>query len=116
MILRAWSFTSGAALQTQKKLQAFIEMSDCWWPTRPPTGLEAFCLFLVVRSFAAAFAPISDCDEVYNYWEPAHMMLEGYGFQTWEYRQDIFRIRVYDSSQICFSVTNVPYKPVPNMR
>jgi alpha-1,2-mannosyltransferase len=29
---------------------------------------------------------ISDCDEVFNYWEPMHFMLYGTGLQTWEYR------------------------------
>ncbi|KAI6178863.1 Alg9 mannosyltransferase domain containing protein [Aphelenchoides besseyi] len=28
---------------------------------------------------------ILDCDEVYNYWEPLHLLLFGRGFQTWEY-------------------------------
>lgn len=34
---------------------------------------------------AAYYAPIQDCDEVYNYWEPTHYLTEGYGLQTWEY-------------------------------
>jgi alpha-1,2-mannosyltransferase len=29
---------------------------------------------------------VSDCDETFNYWEPSHYMLYGWGFQTWEYR------------------------------
>ena len=33
-------------------------------------------------------APIQDCDEVYNYWEPAHYLTHGYGRQTWEYSPD----------------------------
>lgn len=28
---------------------------------------------------------LKDCDEVFNYWEPAHYIQFGYGFQTWEY-------------------------------
>uniref|UniRef100_A0A915E6S3 Mannosyltransferase n=1 Tax=Ditylenchus dipsaci TaxID=166011 RepID=A0A915E6S3_9BILA len=31
------------------------------------------------------WAIITDCDEVYNYWEPLHLLLFGRGFQTWEY-------------------------------
>jgi alpha-1,2-mannosyltransferase len=34
---------------------------------------------------AALYAPIQDCDEVYNYWEPTHYLTHGYGLQTWEY-------------------------------
>ncbi|OZC07174.1 plasmid Maintenance Protein [Onchocerca flexuosa] len=37
---------------------------------------------------------ISDCDEVYNYWEPLHLFLYGTGFQTWEY-SPIYAIRSY---------------------
>lgn len=33
----------------------------------------------------AVFAPIQDCDETFNYWEPAHYLSHGYGLQTWEY-------------------------------
>lgn len=34
------------------------------------------------RIVAALTCPISDCDESYNYWEPAHFLLEGSGFQV----------------------------------
>jgi alpha-1,2-mannosyltransferase len=34
---------------------------------------------------AASFAPIQDCDETFNYWEPTHYLSHGYGLQTWEY-------------------------------
>lgn len=37
---------------------------------------------------AALFAPIQDCDETFNYWEPAHYLSHGYGLQTWEYSPD----------------------------
>jgi alpha-1,2-mannosyltransferase len=37
---------------------------------------------------AAAFAPIQDCDETFNYWEPTHYISHGYGLQTWEYSPD----------------------------
>ncbi|THH03959.1 hypothetical protein EW145_g5876 [Phellinidium pouzarii] len=30
------------------------------------------------------YSNISDCDEVYNFWEPLHYLYKGYGFQTWE--------------------------------
>jgi len=30
-------------------------------------------------------APIQDCDETFNYWEPLHYLNHKYGLQTWEY-------------------------------
>ncbi|KAI1775388.1 glycosyltransferase family 22 protein [Hypoxylon cercidicola] len=37
---------------------------------------------------SALFAPIQDCDETFNYWEPTHYLSHGYGVQTWEYSPD----------------------------
>ena len=37
------------------------------------------------RAIGAVYAPISDCDEVFNYWEPLHFSVYGSGAQTWEY-------------------------------
>ncbi|KAL2006703.1 hypothetical protein VTN00DRAFT_9371 [Thermoascus crustaceus] len=45
----------------------------------------AFYVCLISNGLAAAYAPIQDCDEVFNYWEPAHYLDHGYGLQTWEY-------------------------------
>lgn len=45
----------------------------------------AFSLCLLSHLFAAVYAPIQDCDEVFNYWEPMHYLNHGYGLQTWEY-------------------------------
>ncbi|KAL2408536.1 Alpha-1,2-mannosyltransferase alg9 [Exophiala dermatitidis] len=41
---------------------------------------------------AALYAPIQDCDETFNYWEPLHYLTHGYGLQTWEYSPE-FGIR-----------------------
>ena len=52
-------------------------------------GLEtktAFLLLLAACLISAAYNIVHDCDEVYNYWEPLHFLLYGYGMQTWEYR------------------------------
>ncbi|KAL8926424.1 MAG: hypothetical protein Q9208_002967 [Pyrenodesmia sp. 3 TL-2023] len=55
-------------------------------PTPPPIPTIAiFYGFLAVNALAAAFAPIQDCDEVFNYWEPTHYLNRGSGLQTWEY-------------------------------
>lgn len=44
-----------------------------------------FCLFGAINVIAALYAPIQDCDETFNYWEPTHYLNHGYGLQTWEY-------------------------------
>ncbi len=44
-----------------------------------------FSLGLVVRLISARTSPISDCDEVFNYWEAVHFSLYQKGLQTWEY-------------------------------
>jgi alpha-1,2-mannosyltransferase len=52
-----------------------------------PSFLFAFICILLVRIYAAIICPviISDCDEIFNYWEPMHYLHYNYGFQTWEY-------------------------------
>ncbi|KAF2787079.1 glycosyltransferase family 22 protein [Melanomma pulvis-pyrius CBS 109.77] len=47
--------------------------------------IVAFYIFLAANIVAAAFSPIQDCDEVFNYWEPTHYLNHGHGLQTWEY-------------------------------
>lgn len=46
---------------------------------------RAFVGFALVNTLAAIYSPIQDCDEVFNFWEPAHYLDRGNGFQTWEY-------------------------------
>ncbi|VDO47882.1 unnamed protein product [Brugia timori] len=53
-----------------------------------------FSIVFSVRISAAMWSIISDCDEVYNYWEPLHLFLYGTGFQTWEY-SPVYAIRSY---------------------
>ncbi|KFA65184.1 hypothetical protein S40285_01482 [Stachybotrys chlorohalonatus IBT 40285] len=52
------------------------------YPIQP---ISAFYCFLIANLVAALFAPIQDCDETFNYWEPTHYLSHGYGLQTWEY-------------------------------
>ncbi|GAA5821166.1 hypothetical protein JCM11251_004497 [Rhodosporidiobolus azoricus] len=59
-----------------------------------PSLLVAFRLLILIRFCAAMYTGISDCDEVYNYWEPLHYLVHGKGFQTWEY-SPAFAIRSY---------------------
>ncbi|KAI8960816.1 glycosyltransferase family 22 protein [Daldinia sp. FL1419] len=47
--------------------------------------IRALGVFLIVNLISALSAPIQDCDETFNYWEPTHYLSHGYGLQTWEY-------------------------------
>ncbi|WRT69234.1 uncharacterized protein IL334_006218 [Kwoniella shivajii] len=49
-----------------------------------PNLSYAFRLLLLVRTVAAMYAVISDCDEVFNFYEPLHYFQYNTGFQTWE--------------------------------
>ena len=53
-----------------------------------------FVLFAASRLISSHFNNINDCDETFNYWEPAHFLLYGNGFQTWEYSPQ-YAIRSY---------------------
>jgi len=46
----------------------------------------ALLLLFPARLLSVYFNIVHDCDEVFNYWEPLHYLLYGYGLQTWEYR------------------------------
>jgi Alg9-like mannosyltransferase family len=50
--------------------------------------------FLAVRFFSALFNNAGDCDETFNFWEPSHYLLYGFGFQTWEYSPE-YSLRSY---------------------
>lgn len=58
------------------------------------SSLVVFLLFVGARLISARFNNINDCDETFNYWEPAHFMMFGKGFQTWEY-SPLYAIRSY---------------------
>ncbi|PWY94733.1 hypothetical protein BO94DRAFT_553616 [Aspergillus sclerotioniger CBS 115572] len=49
-------------------------------------------LCVITNGIAALYAPIQDCDEVFNFWEPTHYLGHGYGLQTWEY-SPVYSIR-----------------------
>ncbi|CAD7923858.1 unnamed protein product [Amoebophrya sp. A120] len=48
----------------------------------------------VMRILSALYAPMDDCDEVFNYWEPVHYQIFGHGLQTWEYSEQ-YALRSY---------------------
>jgi alpha-1,2-mannosyltransferase len=45
-------------------------------------------LYIICRIYLANRMPVTDCDEVYNYWEPLHFLLYKKGLQTWEYANE----------------------------
>jgi alpha-1,2-mannosyltransferase len=59
-----------------------------------PVLNQIFAVFAFAHFLSAILNPISDCDEVYNYWEPTHELMHGWGFQTWEY-SPVFALRSY---------------------
>ncbi|KAK6735536.1 hypothetical protein RB195_018628 [Necator americanus] len=64
------------------KLYVLREDLDFDWE---PSDSAVLKLLFSLRLSAALWSNISDCDEVYNYWEPLHLLLFGEGLQTWEY-------------------------------
>ncbi|VDM40942.1 unnamed protein product [Toxocara canis] len=59
-----------------------------------PAASSIFKILFSFRISAAMWSAIADCDEVYNYWEPLHLLVYGSGFQTWEY-SPLYAIRSY---------------------
>ena len=51
-------------------------------------------LYITWRVYWTLHLAISDCDEVYNYWEPLHFLLYGHGQQTWEHAHE-YALRTY---------------------
>ncbi|KAI8361137.1 Alg9-like mannosyltransferase family-domain-containing protein [Mortierella sp. GBAus27b] len=62
-----------------------------WMPFCPSFSV-AFKVLFLVRVLAATYSNISDCDEVFNYWEPMHYLQYGSGLETWEY-SPVYAIR-----------------------
>lgn len=61
------------------------EIKGLWW---------TFPLLLAVFSVSAWNMVIMDCDETFNYLDPLHNLIYGYGLQTWEY-DPRFALRPY---------------------
>ncbi|CAG9538201.1 unnamed protein product [Cercopithifilaria johnstoni] len=79
------------ALDSFSKLYIPGGQMDLEWQ---PSVSIVFKIIFSFRISAAMWSIISDCDEVYNYWEPLHLFLYGTGFQTWEY-SPLYAIRSY---------------------
>ena len=61
---------------------------NCQNPTlinrQPMLSTKLSVIYIAIRVAIANKAPITDCDEVFNYWEPVHFLFQGHGMQTWE--------------------------------
>ncbi|KAJ4006758.1 mannosyltransferase [Fusarium irregulare] len=82
----------GTAPQAQQQRQ-FVHPTASHAKKKAPSAysmqpISAFYWFFAAALVSAWFAPIQDCDETFNYWEPTHYLSHGYGLQTWEYSPD----------------------------
>ena len=50
---------------------------------RAPSVPLASAFVVLIRLLSAGTTCVGDCDETFNYWEPLHYLLYGFGFQTW---------------------------------
>lgn len=86
--------TSPARAPAFQQLAAFTLSRYRLLPGWSPNPVTAFLFLSLIRVFGALRSPISDCDETFNYWEPLHYMVHGFGLQTWEYAPR-FALRSY---------------------
>ena len=71
---------STAASSSEAMPESLIPAAQKVW--HPSISVMIYGL-MAIRVLSVALAPISDCDETFNYWEPLHYLLYGFGFQTW---------------------------------
>ncbi|KRZ83276.1 Alpha-1,2-mannosyltransferase ALG9 [Trichinella sp. T8] len=76
------------------KGESYVKLSSRALSSLPIKVMEVCKALIFLRISAALLCPIMDCDEVYNYWEPVHMLVYGSGMQTWEYSPQ-YAIRSY---------------------
>uniref|UniRef100_A0A914XWA0 Mannosyltransferase n=1 Tax=Panagrolaimus superbus TaxID=310955 RepID=A0A914XWA0_9BILA len=75
-----------AGAGTWETLRGKLFVSIPFLDTDPPMTTSFLLKMLAsIRIASAFYSVINDCDEIYNYWEPLHLLLFGRGFQTWEY-------------------------------
>ncbi|KAK1233678.1 mannosyltransferase [Marasmius sp. AFHP31] len=74
VILSSWMITGLTLHSVQRTAK----------PAWSPSFSLAFRILILVRVTGAMYSNIDDCDEVYNFWEPLHLLDQGHGFQTWE--------------------------------
>ncbi|KAG7814628.1 hypothetical protein KL924_001042 [Ogataea haglerorum] len=71
-------------------------------------SLIPILILLCSRTLEAFYGIISDCDEVFNYWEPLNLITRLFGKQTWEYSPE-YAIRSY-AYLLPFTVFNKPLR------
>lgn len=75
--------TAAAAAAPKAQAHVVVDVNErALWT---PTFETALSLLVIPRVVSALINPIADCDETFNYWEPLHYLLHGFGLQTWEY-------------------------------
>jgi len=83
--------TSGVLCDLTLKHAVCFSLNRDYKPYCPSFSV-AFKVLFLVRVLAATYSNISDCDEVFNYWEPMHYLQYGSGLETWEY-SPVYAIR-----------------------
>uniref|UniRef100_A0A915MDC0 Mannosyltransferase n=1 Tax=Meloidogyne javanica TaxID=6303 RepID=A0A915MDC0_MELJA len=80
------SFSSNVSSGEDDKKELSHDIVTDWKDSDWAPSISAvFKILFSIRLSASLWSIISDCDEVYNYWEPLHLVLFKRGFQTWEY-------------------------------
>lgn len=89
--------------ELQKDNGTCFEIREFFLTLNKPSVLVLFAL----RVLASILVPVSDCDEVFNYWEPLHFLIYGSGLQTWEYSPE-FALRSYGFLQVAMLPSIIP--------
>ncbi|KAI0688424.1 hypothetical protein BC835DRAFT_1443558, partial [Cytidiella melzeri] len=80
--------TSPLRLQFKRTDMQVSCKTNCDGRRRPPPMCASFSLvfriFLLVRVIGAMYSGLSDCDEVFKFWEPLHYLDRGHALQTWK--------------------------------
>lgn len=84
-------------------------------PPRVPDLVHIFLVLLPVRLLSAFVTPVSDCDEIFNYWEPMHFLQHAFGLQTWEYSPS-FALRSYTFLLPFLAVARLPTYLLPTSK
>ena len=71
-------------------------------------------ILLIARMISVFLAPIPDCDETFNFWEPTHYLSHSFGERTWEYdptfalRSFLFLLPLSCVSSVLYAVFQIP--------
>ncbi|KRZ38612.1 Alpha-1,2-mannosyltransferase ALG9 [Trichinella pseudospiralis] len=93
-IMRRRNLAHFQSINRARKGELYVKSPSRALSWLPIKVMEVCKTLIFLRISAALLCPIMDCDEVYNYWEPVHMLVYGSGMQTWEYSPQ-YAIRSY---------------------